>query len=73
MRYALLVIESVAVWNGTEIQVRAEEACRDHELEVVHHYDERGCHYCPTGCLCCPLCAGVAYEPEPLSCMRWSR
>lgn len=53
------------------------ELCRDdeHELSVMHHRDENGRHYCPTGFLECDKCGGVADDPNPQPCehMRHER
>lgn len=65
------MIESTAVWQGVEVKVRADEQCVGHKLEVIHHEDGQSRHYCPTGFLWCPFCAGVAHEPGLPACTRW--
>ena len=61
-------------WKDKWIQVtgfnRESLYCR-HELEVMHHYGDKGEHYCPTMFLICPKCGGIAEEPEPYECKRW--
>ena len=42
-----------------------------HDVVVVHHYDDQGRHYCPTGAVMCNLCGAVGTEPEPNSCEKW--
>lgn len=63
---------SPAMWHGREVVVTSSVglAC-PHVLHVVHHTDDEGRHYCPTGFLMCGLCGGIADEPGPPSCTRW--
>lgn len=42
-----------------------------HELEIVHHYDENGLHFCPTGFVMCSECGAIEEEPEPYECNKW--
>jgi len=64
---------SPGAWKGGKVWVSSESVCPvpDHNLEVMHHNGDDGKHYCPTGFLWCPDCAGVAKEPEPYECNRW--
>lgn len=59
-----------AEWKGRMVAVQNvdELPCAVHQLEVMHHTDAEGRHYCPTGFLWCPRCGGTADEPEPYSC-----
>lgn len=45
----------------------------DHEIEVMHHLDAEGRHWCPTGFVWCPKCGATGEEPEPHSCQRWDQ
>jgi hypothetical protein len=42
-------------------------------IEVVHHYDGAGLHYCPTGFIMCSFCGAVGNEPGDPECTRWGR
>lgn len=55
-----------AVWEGAQITVRADGACPvpGHALEVMHHNGPDGKDYGPTGFLWCPMCAGIADDPN---------
>lgn len=60
---------SEATWKGQEIWVNSYfPPCQVHQLEVMHHLDDEGRHYCPTGYLWCADCCGTADEPEPPEC-----
>lgn len=41
-----------------------------HELEVIHHIDENGLHYCPTMFIWCIVCGAIGDEPEPYECNK---
>ena len=43
----------------------------EHEVVVMHHTDEDGRHYCPTGFIYCARCFAIGKEPEPFGCTRW--
>lgn len=64
-------------WNGQTVVVRQPDStfnlCNPgvHDLRVVHHTDDEGRHYCPTGFLMCHRCLGFAEEPAPASCQFW--
>ena len=45
--------------------------CSHEEIDVVHHYDDEGRHYCPTGFVMCLECGGTGIEPEPHECNLW--
>lgn len=56
-------------WRGQKVWVHSiDPPCDTHNLGVMHHYDDEGNHYCPTGFLWCPTCGGVADEPDPPTC-----
>ena len=61
---------SRGIWKGKPVWVRGDQPCgiEGHDLEVVHHTDEEGRHWCPTGALLCYSCGGVAEEPPPYEC-----
>lgn len=42
-----------------------------HDIGVVHHYDDEGRHYCPTGFIMCYLCGGMGDEPGEPECTLW--
>lgn len=62
-----------AKWKGEDIYLTncQHPNCLHPYLDVVHHYDDEGNHYCPTMFLMCPECGGLADEPEPYSCNLW--
>lgn len=65
---------SMGKWKGKDILVTDQnDKCpvEGHALEVMHHFDDDGKHYCPTGLLMCPYCGGIADEPQPYSCLKW--
>ena len=65
---------SMGKWKGEDITVSHQDhecPIDGHALEVMHHYGDKGEHYCPTMFLYCPYCGGVADEPEPFECERW--
>ena len=65
---------SEGTYKGKRLWVtRGDSLCPigGHRLEIVHHYGDKGEHYCPTGYLMCPHCGGVADEPEPYGCKKW--
>lgn len=45
--------------------------CLHPNMDVVHHFDDDGNHYCPTGFLLCRECGQPFPEPEPYSCHLW--
>lgn len=61
---------SLAEWKGQIVWLAHCDfpPCEQHEIEVMHHLDDEGRHYCPTGFIWCPLCCGIADEPEPAEC-----
>lgn len=64
---------SIGKWKGKEIAVTHQDSecpIEGHDLEVMHHYDDKGRHYCPTGFLICSLCGGIADEPTPYECTK---
>lgn len=70
------ILCSMGKWKGKDIWVThqtKECAIEGHALEIVHHYGDKGEHYCPTGFLQCPYCGGIADEPEPNECNRWGK
>ena len=65
------ILCSMGKWKGQDIWVTHQSnecPIPDHALEVMHHYDDKGRHHCPTGFLMCSYCGGLADEPEPYSC-----
>ncbi len=66
---------SVDKWKGRDVCISNPTgtlcAIGKHELEVMHHYGDKGEHYCPTMFLMCHICGGIADEPEPYECNRW--
>lgn len=60
-------------WKGALVPVESDQPCpvAGHALTVMHHCDDDGTHYCPTGFLWCAECAGTADEPEPMGCQKW--
>ena len=65
---------SMGKWKSKEILVTNQvNECpiKDHDLQVIHHYDDEGKHYCPTMFLMCSYCGGIADEPEPYECNKW--
>lgn len=42
-----------------------------HDIVVMHHTDESGLHYCPTGFVYCYNCMAIGTEPEPYECTKW--
>lgn len=60
------------LWKGKTVLWESEhDSCEHDEVEVMHHYDDDGRHYCPTGFLMCHRCGAVADEPEPSECTLW--
>ena len=61
-------------WKGLLLSLQGDDDnimyC-EHKVEVVHHYDDEGNHYCPTMFLMCLKCGGLANEPEPYECEKW--
>jgi len=45
--------------------------CPHKEIDVVHHFDDEGRHYCPTGFVMCLECGATGDEPEPNECTLW--
>lgn len=63
-------------WKGQDVWVMSRiSSCLvgGHALEVMHHCDDKGNHYCPTGFLMCAYCGGIADEPEPFQCTKWGK
>ncbi len=65
-----MVYMSHAAWKGRLVQVKSVDhfPCAIHAMEVMHHVDDEGRHFCPTGLLWCPVCSGTAEEPDPPEC-----
>ena len=64
------------IWKGKPVYLtyngRGDSAFHpcDHEVVVMHHYGDKGEHYCPTGIIWCPKCGAMGDEPEPFECSR---
>ena len=69
------ILCSQGLWKGKLItvtnQIESPRLIENHALEVMHHYGDKGEHYCPTQLLMCPYCGGLADEPEPYECNKW--
>ncbi len=48
--------------------VRSDEPCRWSEM---HHYDDEGRHWCPTGYVFCHTHGGVGTIDGPATCQLW--
>ena len=59
------------VWVDNQVEFPC--PIEGHALEILHHFGDDGKHYCPTGLLICPVCGGIADEPEPYECNKWGK
>ncbi|KKN64739.1 hypothetical protein LCGC14_0488710 [marine sediment metagenome] len=69
------ILCSMGRWRGEDVWVTHQSnecPIKGHALEIVHHYDDKGRHYCPTMYLMCPYCGGIADESEPYECHQWN-
>ncbi len=58
----------IALSDSSGIQMCPAE---EHDLAVIHHTDDRGHHWCPTGFVMCQKCTAIGDEPEPYECNGW--
>lgn len=68
------ILCSIGKWKGKDVWVKYQTndcPIEGHALEVMHHFDDEGKHYCPTGFLMCPFCGGITDEPQPYECNKW--
>ena len=71
---SITILCSAGKWKGKDIMVTHQmNDCpiEGHALEIMHHLDNEGRHFCPTMFLICSFCGGLADEPEPYECTKW--